>query len=142
MDHPDQNFWKVQVYRGLELIFHLWRQAMTGEQMKYILHRMKISHITLLFKCLVDLDMKSNKMEGFHSYVPLRCISTFYTKSKSIHRVNSSARSSFFEKGIILTKPFQASRADISCHSLKKGSLCRTFYSVIGLQHNQKLYFQ
>ena len=81
MDHPDQKFWKVQVYRGLELIFHLWRQAMTGEQMKYIVHRMKISHTTFLFKCLVDLDMKSSKMEGFHSYVPLLCISTFYTKS-------------------------------------------------------------
>ena len=52
---------------------------------------------------------------------------------KSIHWVNSSARCSFFEKGIILSKPFQPSRADISCHSLKKGSLCRTFYSVNGL---------
>ena len=44
-----------------------------------------------------------------------------------------SARSSFFEKGILLTKPFQASRADISCHFLKKGSWCRTVHSINGL---------
>ena len=55
MDHQEQKFWKVQVYRGLELIFHFWRQAMTGEQMKYILHRMKISLTTLILiaVCLI-----------------------------------------------------------------------------------------
>ena len=51
---------------------------------------------------------------------------------KSIHWVNRSAQSSFFEKHIILTKPFQPTRADISCHSLKNISLCRTFSQWMG----------
>ena len=59
-----------------------------------------------------------------------------YFLLKSIHWVNSSARSSFFEKHIILTKLFQPTRAASAVHSLKNISLCRTFYSVNGLYHN------
>ena len=73
MDHPDQNFWKVQVYRGLELIFHFWRQAMTGEQMKYILHCMKISHTTLDY-CLFDLGDSQAKKKLAQCSWPLDCL--------------------------------------------------------------------
>ena len=46
---------------------------------------------------------------------------------KSIHWVNSSARSSFFEKHIILTKPFQPARADISCSFFEKHIIVQNF---------------
>ena len=46
---------------------------------------------------------------------------------KSIHWVNSSARSSFFEKHIILTKPFQPTRADISCSFSEKDIIVQSF---------------
>ena len=46
---------------------------------------------------------------------------------KSIHWVNSSARSSFFEKDIILTKPFQPARADISCSFFEKHIIVQNF---------------
>ena len=46
---------------------------------------------------------------------------------KSIHWVNSFARSSFFEKHIILTKPFQPARADISCSFFEKHIIVQNF---------------
>ena len=46
---------------------------------------------------------------------------------KSIHWVNISARSSFFEKHIILTKPFQPARADISCSFFEKHIIVQNF---------------
>ena len=46
---------------------------------------------------------------------------------KSIHWVNSSAQSSFFEKHIILTKPFQPARADISCSFFEKHIIVQNF---------------
>ena len=45
---------------------------------------------------------------------------------KSIHWVNSSARSSFFEKGIILTKPFQHSQSWQQLPFFEKG-IIRSF---------------
>ena len=62
-------------------------------------------------------------------------------KLKSIHWVNRSAQSSFFEKDIILTKPFQPTRADISCHSLKNISLCRTFSQWMGFRVSLVFFF-
>ena len=59
---------------------------------------------------------------------------------KSTHWVNRSAQFSFFEKDIILTKPFQPTRADISCHSLKKISLCRTFSQWMGFRYFHQNY--
>ena len=41
--------------------------------------------------------------------------------------VNSFARSSFFEKHIILTKPFQPARADISCSFFEKHIIVQNF---------------
>ena len=51
----------------------------------------------------------------------------FEFQLKSIHWVNSFARSSFFEKHIILTKPFQPARADISCSFFEKHIIVQNF---------------
>ena len=62
----------------------------------------------------------------------LTCLVSFFSHFsilllKSIHWVNSSARSSFFEKHIILTKPFQPARADISCSFFEKHIIVQNF---------------
>ena len=49
------------------------------------------------------------------------------TLLKSIHWVNSSARSSFFEKGIILTKPFQPSQSWHQLSFFEKGIIVQNF---------------
>ena len=46
---------------------------------------------------------------------------------KSIHWVSSSARSSFFEKGIILTKPFQPSQSWHQLSFFEKGIIVQNF---------------
>ena len=64
-----------------------------------------------------------NHKQKYQKSIQLALYLCLYLKSvgstlvlKSIHWVNSSAQSSLFEKHIILTKPFKADRADISCH--------------------------
>ena len=57
----------------------------------------------------------------------LRASWAFKNQIKSIHWVNISARSSFFEKHIILTKPFQPARADISCSFFEKHIIVQNF---------------
>ena len=49
------------------------------------------------------------------------------SRLKSIHWVNSSARSSFFEKGIILTKPFQPSQSWHQLSFFEKGIIVQNF---------------
>ena len=57
----------------------------------------------------------------------LRMAILFVTVLKSIHWVNSSARSSFFEKGIILTKPFQPSQSWHQLSFFEKGIIVQNF---------------
>ena len=54
-------------------------------------------------------------------------ISQKKTFLKSIHWVYISAWSSFFEKHIILAKPFQPARADISCSFFEKHIIVQNF---------------
>ena len=51
----------------------------------------------------------------------------FQYKLKSIHWVNGSAWSSFFEKGIILTKPFQPSQSWHQLSFFEKGIIVQNF---------------
>ena len=83
---------------------------------------------------LTSLKLKPshwNKKLIFHSEILKNKLVkiTFQTfnKLKHIHWLNSSAQSSFFEKGIILTKPFQSSQSRHQLSFFEKGIIVQNF---------------
>ena len=99
----------------------IYMYILTGQRVIVILSRDQFNKIDKNAFCPSQDTIYSRCL---HSH----CTS-FYLKStlKSIHWEKSSARSSFFEKGIILTKPFQPSQSWHQLSFFEKGIIVQNF---------------
>ena len=106
-----------------------------GKKDKKNLHMSRILMHLLRFECIAvkwkehvpSLKCMNISRGRNHDIKNLSSFNIWITTLKSIHWVNSSARSSFFEKGIILTKPFQPSQSWHQLSFFEKGIIVQNF---------------